>query len=476
MKPKLNINESFICKIWEGGGNYYSRLQTTTGEDVEILSYGKRNHDAGPDYKDAKVIIDGKTLTGDIEIHRDFKNWAEHKHSKDRKYNSVILHVVLWDSEERENPKLRIKRNLSTVILANYLKFSINEIWQDVINKPSDKLRLPCYNLNEIVNDELILEWFDKLAQERLNLKIERLKQRLGELKKETGFSIKKKDLWEQLLYEFIFEALGFSKNKEQMLHLSSGLRLERLKELLKKNNSMVYLQSVLFGTAGFLFDVRLKDGYIDTVKQNWKETGDKINLPMLNRYEWNFFRMRPQNFPTIRIAYGSQVILKLLNEDLFKKIILAFEGNKFNIKDCCKTLSALFKPKADKYWETHYDFGKASKSQNKLIGKQRIDDIIVNVIVPLVYLYASEFKNSAVKNNILSLYNNQNIKPDNSVVNVIRKQVIKNRKVKIDTPAYEQAAIQLYNFYCMRERCNECMIGKSVFKDSGYEYKIIFY
>ncbi len=476
MKPKLNINESFICKIWESGNNYYSGLQTTSGEDVEILNYGKRNHDAGPDYKEAKVKIEGKTLTGDIEIHRDFKNWAEHNHSKDRKYNSVILHVVLWDSEERENPKLRIKRDLPTVILANHLKSSIHDVWQDIINKPSDKLRLPCYNLNENVNDETILEWFDKLAQERLNLKIERLIQRLAELQKETGLDLRKKDLWEQLLYEFTFEALGFSKNKEQMLRLSSGLHLEKLKGLLKKDNSITYLQSVLFGTAGFLFDVRQKDDYIDSVKKYWKDVSGKVNIPMLNRPEWNFFRMRPQNFPTIRIAYGSQVILKLLNEDLFKNIILSFEGGKFNIKDCYKTLTALFKPRGDKYWEIHYDFGKASKSQNKLIGKQRIEDIIVNVIIPLVYLYASEFKNSIVKNNVISLYQEQKIKPDNSIVNVIQKQIIKNRKIEIDTPAREQAAIQLYNFYCMRERCNDCMIGKSVFKDTGYEYKIIFY
>src|SRR5690349_17188253 len=106
MKPRLNINESFICRIWEGGNSYFSGLETTNGEDVEIISYGKRNHDAGPDYTGAVVKIDGKTLTGDIEIHRDFKNWDEHKHGKDRKYNPVILHVVLWDSEERIDPKL----------------------------------------------------------------------------------------------------------------------------------------------------------------------------------------------------------------------------------------------------------------------------------------------------------------------------------------------------------------------------------
>lgn len=476
MKPRLNINESFICRIWEGGDSYFSGLETTNGEDVEIISYGKRNHDAGPDYTGGVVKIDGKTLTGDIEIHRDFKNWDEHKHGKDRKYNPVILHVVLWDSEERTDPKLRIKRELPTVVLANHLKASIHEIWQDVISKPSDMLRLPCYNLNEIISDGDISSWFDRLANERLELKTDRLKQRLTELQKETGADIRKKEIWEQLLYEFIFEALGFSKNKEQMLRLSSSLKLGKLKKLIKKNSSAVYLQAVLYGAAGFLFDVRVKDDYIDEIKQYWKTLEADTGIPKLNRHEWNFFRMRPQNFPTIRLAYGSQVIQKLLNEELFKKIIFAFESGKFDTKECYDALSELFSPKTDSYWETHYDLGKTSKSHNKLIGRQRIEDIIVNVIIPLVYLYSAEFKNNKIKDNVLSLYQNQKLKPDNSVVKVIQKQVVKNRNIRIDSPANEQAAIQLYNFYCMRERCNECGIGRGLFKDSGYEYKIIFY
>jgi hypothetical protein len=476
MKPRLNINESFICKIWEGGDLYYSSLQTTDGRDVEVISHGRRNQDAGPDYKEAKIKIDGKILTGDVEIHRDFKNWDEHAHGKDRKYNPVILHVVLWDSEDRQDPKLRIKRNLPTVVLSNHLKESIHEVWQDIISKPSERLILPCHNLNDLAGNDTVAAWLDTLADERLNVKVDRFKQRLNEIKNEADDDIGKKRLWEELLYEFTFEALGFSKNKEQMLRLSSGLSLESLKNLLRKNDSIIYLQSVLFGTAGFLFDVRVKDDYINAVKKYWKDSEGEIQANRLNRHEWNFFRMRPQNFPTIRLAYGAQVILKLLNEDLLKNIILIFETDKFNVSDCCNTISELFKPETDKYWQSHYDLGKISKSQNKLIGSQRIEDIIINVIIPLVYLYSAEFNNPVIKTNILSLYHNQKIKPDNSVVKVVQKQVIKNRKITINTPAYEQAAIQLYNFYCMRERCNECEIGRHVFSDKGYEYKIIFY
>ena len=468
--------------MWEGGNNYYSNLKTDSGEEVEIINYGKRNYDSGPDYKDAKVKIGGKIYTGDIEVHRDFKNWEEHNHPKDRKYNSVILHLVLWEFENKTSPKLRIKRNLPTVILANHLNNSIHEIWQDIINKPSDKFKLPCHNINKDVEDNIIRDLLTKLSVERLKLKTERLKDRIGELGKEltgnihTNEYLKKKNLWEQVLYEFVFEALGYSKNKEQMLKLSKSLKLGFIENLFRNGSDIQAIQTALYGTAGFLFDLRFKDEYIDKLKENWKETDKKISFPRINKSEWNFFRLRPQNFPTLRIAYGSQLILKILNEDLFKNIIKCFQTDEFNFKKSYKILANLFKPADDKYWSEHYDFGKESKTEFKLLGNQRINDIIINVIIPLVFLYSTFFKDNTIKRNVIEMYNKLEINPDNSIINLMQKQILKSRGLKINSPAMEQAVIQLYNFYCVRERCKECEIGKRVFKDTGYEYKIIFY
>lgn len=382
MKPKLNINESFICKIWENPG-YYSNLQTTDGKDVEVIDSGRRNYDSGPDYLDAKIKIDSKTLTGDIEIHRDFKNWAEHNHPKDRRYNSVILHVALWDSQNRQPPKLRIKRELPTVILSHFLNQSIHDIWQEIISAPSDKLILPCYNLNDEITEDTVIKWIGKLSIERLTLKSNRIISRLLELHRQTGQAVKKKILWEQVLYEFIFEALGFSKNKEQMLKLASSLTLFHLKKILKNDHSPVFLQALLFGSSGLLFDVRLKDNYTDEVKKIWKEYEYKIQASGLKRPDWNFFRQRPQNFPTIRIAYGSQIVQSLLNGTLLKKLVEVFKQKNFHVKERYSVLAGLFAPETDVYWENHYDFAKKSKKNSKLLGKQRLDDIIMNVLIP---------------------------------------------------------------------------------------------
>ena len=483
MKSRLNINESFICRIWEGGTNYFNNLRTVTGEPVEIIDFGKRNSDGGPDYKDAKIIIGEKVFVGDVEVHRDFSGWAEHNHPKDSKYNSVILQVVLWDSKERTAPKPRKKRDIPTVILSKFLNRSINSVWREIINDPSEKFTLPCKGKTDDLPYTEINKWLLKLSMERLNLKTRRIKERLIELGKDVTGSTKPKDflrksgLWEQVFYEYTFEALGFSKNKEPMLKLASGIRLEKIKSIISKgDNSINIIQSLLYGCSGMFFDLRNKDSYIDELKSLWERCKPQFKVQMVGKSEWQFFRLRPQNFPTLRIAYGSQLILKLIRENLFKNIILEFKNEDFEIKECKKNLVKLFEPETDKYWSMHYDFGKMSKTSFKLIGEQRINDIIINVILPIVYLYSIVFEKNTVKTNVLAFYNQYKMKPDNSIVNVIEQQVLDSNKIKINTSALEQGAIQLYNFYCIRERCNECKIGERALKNNGYQYRIIFY
>jgi hypothetical protein len=482
MKSRININESFICRIWEGGNNYFTKPQTTEGESVDVIESGKRNDDGGPDYKDAKIKIGDRVFTGDVEVHRDFSGWAEHNHPKDSKYNSVILQVVLWDSKERTAPKPRKKRDIPTVILSKFLNRSIHSIWQEIINNPSEKFSLPCKGKAALNEDELI-NWINKLSLERLNLKIRRIRERLNELAKEKTGTLKAKDflrkssLWEQVFYEYAFEALGFSKNKEPMLKLANNLRLEKLKVLISKNCGPVLLtQSLLYGCGGLLFDIRLREQYIENLKHLWEVNKSGLKVRQINKSEWQFFRLRPQNFPTLRIAYGSQLIRKLIADNLFKNIILEFKTANFEIKECHKSLLKMFEPVNDDYWSAHYDFGKKSKTGYKLIGEQRINDVIINVIIPFVYFYSIVFEKGIVKANVLDFYRNFKIKPDNSIVKVIERQILNPNKINIKTPAIEQAAIQLYNFYCTRERCNECKIGGVNVGNRGYEYRIIFY
>lgn len=485
MSSKLNINENFICRIWEAGDQFYSNLVTAGNEPVEIISIGSRNNDAGPDYKNAKIRIGGKVYTGDVEIHRDFKSWADHDHHRDSKYNSVILQVVLWDNASRQKPKLRIKRELPTIILSNHLKCSIHDIWREIINNPSAGFKLPCHERTDHIPDKTINYMLDNLSIERLKLKMKRIKDNLKQLHMEIHgvdpsgeIKTKRRALWEQAFYEFIFEALGYSKNKEPMFKLAKNLKLSVIKNILRKSNGneLIVVQALLYGFGGLLFDLRISSEYIEALKQFWSKFKDKIRTEHVNKSEWQFFRMRPQNFPTVRLACGSQIILKIIREDLFKKIILTFQTMNFQVRSCYSKLIKLLSPDEDVYWSYNYDFGKSLKKPMKLVGTQRMNDITINVIIPFVYYYSIAFENNNIKKNVLEFYRLLKISSENSVISVIQNQLIRDREININTPAAEQGAIQLYNFYCTREKCGECMLGRELVKKKGFEYKIIFY
>lgn len=481
LKPTLNINESFICRIWEGGRSFYGNLVADSGEEVEVIDHGKRNYDSGPDYNNAKIKIGNKILTGDVEIHREYKNWIEHDHHKDRKYNSVILHVVMWDSEDKTPPKLRIKRDVPTVILANHLKSSIHEIWQAVISKPSGQFRLPCSGKTPDISKAQLMMWLERLSRQRFDLKVERIYTRLDELTAQyggnTGSITVKRKLWEQTLYEFLFEALGYSKNKEQMLKLTKFLPLERLRSILKGDeDDVIRLQSILFGTAGLLFDVRMKDEYIDKVKEFWGSVKSELNPERLARHDWAFYGLRPQNFPTVRIAYGSQLILNILQKGLLKSMVTYSDQVSVKPSRLYKYFTDLLLPEPDDYWNSHYDFGKVTKKKNVLLGMQRIGDIIINVILPFTFLYSRIFSLPNVRVNVNNIYRVLRTDPENSVLKVMRTQLLDRYEININTPSLEQAAIHLYNVYCTRQRCNECDIGKKVVDKTGFDYKIIYY
>lgn len=480
---KLNINESFICRIWEGGKKYYSDLKTSSGETVEVIELGKRNFDAGPDYSDAKLRIGDKIFSGDVEIHREFEGWEQHKHHRDRKYNSVILQVVLWDSEKRTAAKPRNKRDIPTVILSEFLNQSIHSVWRDIISNPAKSTRLPCSETNHIVPDEEIKNLLGELSIERLHLKMNRFSSRLDEIEKERkGYIVsanylKSRANWEQIFYEFTFEALGYSKNKEQMMKLAKSVSLSKAKNLLKNSNSeMTGLQAVLYGAGGFLFDVRYKSEYITFIKEYWNNIKEKHKLTLMQRSEWQFFGMRPQNYPPVRIAYGSQLIIKILKEDLFKNIVLIFENKNFKTENVLSNLQKLFEPFKDRYWTTHYDLGKECKITNKLLGRQRLNEIISNVLVPLIYYYSRVFNKANIKENVLAFNNTIKSGSINSITELIKREVIRDRKISLDNSANEQGAIQLYNFYCTRGKCESCSIGKNLVREKSFEYKIIFY
>ena len=450
---KLNLNENFISRIWKESG-YYSGLKTTEGMNVEVLEYGELNPDSGADFKNARVKIDNKIFNGDVEIHRSLKDWDIHNHNKDYKYNKVILQVVFWRDENGSVPVSMKSRHIPTLILSEFLTKSIHEIWKEIINNPSSSFKLPCYPENSNLTREFKKSWFEILALKRLDYRTERIKHRLTEFVNRTGGDYQKK-YWEIGLFEFISEALGFSKNKSQFLKLAELIDLD----LIKKNKFNInQIEAYLFGVAGFLENLKYKDEYIEILKIEWKSIRELYNPVIMNKSEWNFFRLRPQNFPTLRLAYDSALCYELVYNDLFKRIVLCFEKSKNIISDLTGIFAEL---KISDYWTKYYNFGKLRSLSTGSIGESRVKEIIVNVIIPLLYLYSNIFEKSEFKEKILNVYFNSKGYNKNEITRVMESQMF----YLIKTISESQGIIHLHNFFCVREKCKECSIWTELYE-----------
>ena len=463
---KLNLNENFIVRIWQEP-SYYRDLKTTEGMNVEVINYGELNLDAGADFKNATVKIGNKVYTGDIEIHRSLKDWNIHDHKKNKKYNKVILQVVFWSDENGSVPVATKSRKIPTLILSEFLTKSIHDIWKEIINDPSPSFKLPCYPENSNLDREFKKTWLENLSLKRLTYRVDRIKQTLEEFEYRTG-DVYQKNHWEQALFEYISEALGFSKNKSQFLKLSGIIQLEKIRENKFKPE---LTDAYLFGIAGFLNELKQKDEYIDILKNEWKKVRDLINPPVMQKAEWNFFRLRPLNSPTLRIAYASALCNELVYKDLFRRIVLCFEKSKDSFRDISDILCGI---KISEYWLTHYNFGKERRYSANSIGDSRVKDIIINVILPFLYLYSSVFAIDNLKAKILSVYFNTKGYNKNEITRVMESQLF----YIIRTISESQGIIQLHNFYCVKEKCKECRIYKELFlKDTISDvFRIILY
>lgn len=446
---KLNLNESFISRIWMNPSNY-GELKTTEGKNVEVLSYGKPNYDSGADFTDSLIKIDGVSYSGDVEIHCSLKDWKLHNHTKNRKYNRVILNVVMWGEDKDDYKPGTLKRTIPTVVLSEFLNKSIHEIWKEIINNPVPASGLPCSDDIGKLDGEFVRDFLNDLGMERLKYRAGRIKQRFDMCESEQSKD-SSRVVWEKILLEFVFEALGFSKNKTPFLKLSRMLDTEKLSV---HCDSIEDTDAVLFGASGLIQPDR--DSYVSRIKAKWSALNKELRIESMDRSEWNYFRLRPVNFPTLRMAYASGFLYEIMKGNLFKRIIFCFKNSRDTMKDISNLLSGI---NYSGYWKTHYDFGKLSGTVKTAAGQSRIEDIIVNVIIPLVYVYSREFRNEDLFLKMKKLYRTEEDRSDNTIL----KDMKKHLGLTPGSICESQGIIHLHNFYCTKEKCSECKIGEKV-------------
>jgi len=411
------MKEAFLYYLWENR-LLTGHLATDQRLPIEVIHTGYRNYDSGPDYLEAKIKIGDQLWAGHVEIHVRTSDWTRHGHQHDQAYQNVVLHVVYeHDTYVNDIPVLELKGHFDPNLYNHYENFLYAQRW------------IACErHLNEV---QVFTKntWMERMAIERLQEKAKFVEKLL----------IANKFDWEDTLYRQLLRYFGMKVNNEAFETLASLLPF---KTLLKHADQLVQLEAMLLGCAGFLeFDFH--EEYPAQLKREFAALKAKFHLLAMPAERWKFLRMRPLNFPTVRLAQMAHLIHQ--NGCLFSKIKEAENAHE------AKTL---FDVTASGYWDTHYRFSVAGPLKPKHLGNGTADVLIINAVVPLLFCYGKFHKNDSYCEKALQFLE-QTTSEDNSIV--------RHFTLRAMTPLnamQSQALLHLYNNYCKRKRCLECSIG----------------
>lgn len=427
------MNESFLHYIWQF--QYFDKkdLRSSTGEDITIFNPGYKNTHAGPDFYNAKLRIDSIEWAGSVEIHIYSSGWREHKHQDDLAYENVVLHVV-WE----ENEKIIRKDGtlLPTLELRNRVAQSFLLQYKRIIHSPH---KIPCANAIGSVPDLIRLSMLDKALMSRMESKANNI---LMALQKSNAD-------WEETCYQMLCKNFGFKVNTEPFLQLAQSLPY---KILMKHGDKLDQMEALIFGHAGFLNET-INDAYYLLLKREYTLLRKKYDLAdrQMNKAQWRFLRLRPANFPTIRLAQLASLLHHQKN--LFSRIVTMGSLN-----DLMLTFSA--KPSA--YWLHHYQFFKKQEKEIPSLGRMSIENIVINSIVPMLVAYGKAKDDQRYVDRAIQLL--QEIGPEKNTILRSWEALGLTNKTAFDS----QALIELHNSFCIRRRCLDCNIGFSLLQPTA--------
>ena len=421
------MQEKLLQFIWQYNLYRPDNLFTTDGELVQIIHPGTINTNAGPDFNSGRVRVGSTLLAGNIELHIRTSDWKKHGHENDRSYHNIILHVVY------EHDTDYLPQNVAVLELRKSIPPFVIDQYSSLIQTTA---LLPCAHQLKQVREIIKESWLSRLLVERLEQKMQHWQEEL----QQTGND------WRTLLYWRMASNFGFKINSVAFLMLAQSLPLQYL----GKQHQLLQIEALLFGQAGML-EGSFTDEYPKELKREYQYLKYKLGIRPMQSHLWKFLRLRPANFPTIRIAQFAALVHQSLH--LFTKI-----GAGKSLKELTEMLSV----KASSYWEHHYRFddGDHKKSIKKL-GDDSIHNIIINTIAPIQFLYAHSQGMSQDAEAAIQIL--ETLPAENN--NVLR--LWEENGWKAINAGQSQSMIQLYNHYCSRKRCLECSIGLSIIRAS---------
>ena len=418
------MTEKLLNYIWFNR-LYFEEQQTLLGERVRIISPGIPNTNAGPDAFNAKIEIDGRLWAGNVEFHVRATDWHRHNHDNHPEYDNIILHVVFEADEQiftqSDNP-------IPTIALA-YPKSILNgyqTLMQEHQFCPIRFTKIDPFRLNQ---------WIDRLLIERLQSKTERISQILQS----------NQNNWEQAFYVTLCRAFGFGVNSDTMQQVVQFLPLN---VIMHHRDSLLQIEALLLGQAGFLNNIDNPDFQTALWQREYNFLRNKFSLLAPEYATFKFLRMRPFGFPTMRLAQFAALLYR--NEHLFSRVL-----NNLDIK----SLRNIFNIEASTYWQTHYTLNSETEHHGCRLSRSSIDLLIINTVVPFLFLYAQTTHDIDLQEKTLDLLRQLRAEQNH------KTQKFTSAQFPCPDAYTSQALIQLHDNYCTRKDCLRCQIAHQYLK-----------
>ncbi len=421
------MNEKLLQFVWQFQYFNKSNLVTADGVQLQIIHPGHLNLNQGPDFLEAKIKTGNTIWAGSIEIHTQASQWNHHKHTGDPNYTNVILHVV-W---QNDIPVQDINRqNIATLELHQLVPKIMLQQYEQLMHS---KGFVPCEKYLPAITEMGWLSWKERLVAERLQQKANHVLELLRQSNSH----------WEEVFWWLLARNFGIKVNADVFEQMAKSIPLNILA---KHKNQVNQLEALLFGQAGLLAGI-FKDDYPQLLQREYRFLAAKYKLRSISKAP-DFLRMRPANFPTIRLA--QLAVLVFQSTHLFSRVL--------EIKDI-NELRKLLNITANDYWHYHYMPDVETQYKPKTLGRTMVDNIIINTIVPVLFAYGSHHKEQQWKDRAVQ-YLTQ-LPPEQ---NAITKQW-KTFNVAHENAFDSQALIELKNNFCNHKLCLSCGVGNKILK-----------
>lgn len=423
------MKEEFLHYVWQHRHFDFLKAKTTDGHAVSVIFPGYHNHDAGPDFLQAVVTIDDVRWVGSVEIHCRSSDWLRHRHQYDDKYKSVILHVVFEHDVEIQ---LSDNEYVPTLELKGLIPDEMFVRYDSLMNVPDTLL---CRHHLPNVEPLVLQNQLSESLLERMLRRQSDFQQVLESCQKD----------WNELIYRTMAVGFGCKKNGTAFELLAQSLPYRVLRAHLP---SRLQVYALVFGQSGLL-DVAGDDEYAERLGYEYDFLRYKYRLTSIGPHQWNWLRLRPQNFPTLRLAQFAQMLYETGN-DLADKLLKA------NLQALRTWLTIV----PDDYWQTHYQFGKPTEQHPSGMGNTIVNSLIINTVVPIRFYYARFSGDEPMQEDALSILESVEYE-DNKTTRIFADSSFPQRS------AYDsQAQIELMDRCCSQKRCLTCSIGEKIVRN----------